>query len=115
MRDIIRLRDRYLRDPFERQIGNLASDFSRLEWLCNHSEDPINCDDLLREIEYFTEWSVEGEGPLQTKETLVDLQVRVAMWRRIWPRLGSQSQFRNAVAREAHAWSQKLLKLRITS
>ena len=111
MRDIARLKERYLQDPFEKQIGNLASDFSRLEWVCRHPKDPLHCDDLFQEVEYFTGWSLGAEGPSKAKEILTDLQMRVATWRLVWPRLGKDPEFRNAVAREAHAWSQKLLKL----
>ena len=109
MRDVARLKEEYLQDSLEKQIGNLASDFLRLEEACRHPKDAVN--DLLQEIEYCIGWSVGTAGPVKTKGILEDLQTRVATWRLVWPRLGKDPQFRNAVAREAHAWSQKLLKL----
>ena len=111
VRDIAQLKERYLQNPFEKQIGNLASDFSRLEEACGSQKTPANCNDLLQEIEYCIGWSMGAEGSIKTKEILADLQMRVATWRLVWPRLGKQPEFRNAVAREAHAWAQKLLKL----
>ena len=39
---------------------------------------------------------------------LVDLQQRLTVWRDVWPRLGTDPQFRAAVAREAHRWAASL-------
>ena len=104
------LKERYLQDPLPTQIGNLASDFSRLEWVCTHPQETDHCEDLFREMKYFTEWMSSG-APLALQEVLADIQIRVAMWDRVWSRLGKEIHFRNAVAREAHTWSVKLLKL----
>ena len=110
MKDIGYLKERYLQDPLKTRIGNLASDFSRLEWLCTHPKESAGCEELFRQMKYFTEWIAEDKTPLDLQETMADIQIRVAMWERVWPRLGKESAFRNAVAREAHAWSNKLLK-----
>ena len=110
MKDANASKARFLKDPLERRIGNLASDFSRLEWLCTHPNESSGLGNLFREMKHFTEW-VAQDAPLDVQETMGDLQVRVAMWDQIWPRLGKTKPFRNAVAREAHTWSNKLLKL----
>ena len=110
MKEIAHLKERYLQDPLKTQIGNLASDFSRLEWLCVHPKEAASCEDLFREMKYFTEW-MSNEAPLNLQEMLGDIQIRLAMWDRVWSRLGGELHFRNAVAREAHTWSHKLLKL----
>jgi len=110
VKDLSSLKERYLRDPVERRIGNLASDFARLEWVCNHPKESDTLSDLLRQMKHITEWVAEGAS-LNIQETMADIQPRLSMWGLIWPRLGHQLQFRNAVAREAHAWSNQLLKL----
>ena len=89
------------------QVGELASRFSELEEACH---TPKKADGLLGEIESFIKESLSAGGSAKTKEILEDLQTRVATWHLVWPRLGGDPQFRNAVAREAHAWAQKLLK-----
>ena len=91
-------------------IETLSSDFSKLEALCARSKSG-EVEPLLKEMARFMERSLAGESSKSIQELLSDLQVRVATWRDVWPRLGKDPQFRNAVARESHAWSQKLLKL----
>ena len=44
------------------------------------------------------------------KTPLADLQQRLTVWRDVWPRLGTDPQFRAAVAREAHRWSAEFLQ-----
>ena len=110
MRDLSSLKERYLRDPFEKRLGNLASDFSRLEWACSHPKESDMLSDLLRQMKHITEW-IAQDAPLSIQEVMADIQPRLSMWSLIWPRLGAQPQFRNAVARESLAWSHKLLKL----
>ncbi len=45
MRDLQRLRERFLRDPLERRLGNLASDLLRLStWLRLRRDDTLTRD-----------------------------------------------------------------------
>ena len=37
-----------------------------------------------------------------------ELQTVLDTWQQVWPRLNSQSEFRQAVAREARRWSERL-------
>ena len=92
-------------------IESLSSDFSRLEQTCNHPKDSSNFNGLFLKMEHLMGSSLDAKSPRNVKEMFEDLRLRVTTWRQVWPRLGKQPEFRNAVAREAHAWSQKLLKL----
>ena len=93
-----------------KEVIDLASHFSRLERMCTHPKEANHLEALFRELKYFTERMADGAS-LELQELLGDIQIRVAMWEHVWPRLGGEGAFRNAVAREAHAWSNKLLKL----
>ena len=96
-------------------VENLSSDFSRLEQACNHPKDSGNFNGLFLKMEHLMESSLDAKSPRAVKEMFEDLRLRVTTWREVWPRLGKDPQFRNAVARESHAWSQKLLRLKVAS
>lgn len=46
--------------------------------------------------------------PTATRALLEDLAHRLQVWSEVWPRLGKDAGFRQAVAREARLWSQKI-------
>jgi hypothetical protein len=78
------LRERYLKDDWHRQLGNLASTLARLG---SHAEDarfdPI-VTDLLREGALMIEWSAPQVPPEQVG-ALAAMQREPVMWRRLWP------------------------------
>ena len=80
MRDIRKMRERYLRDTESVRLGNLASSLLRLNhWLRNHHREDATID-LMREIAWLMEWC----GDLALVE-LADMQREICRWRRIWP------------------------------
>ncbi len=80
MRDLTRMRERYLGDPRPVRLGNLASNFLRLSnWLRNRRGDEAVIE-LMREIAWLLEWS----GDLALVE-LADMQREVCRWRLVWP------------------------------
>jgi hypothetical protein len=80
MKDMKRMRERYLRDERSVRMGNLASSLLRLShWVRMRHRDEVIID-LMREIAWFMEWN----GDLALAE-LVDMQREVCRWRRIWP------------------------------
>lgn len=44
----------------------------------------------------------------ELKQLLTNVQAALTTWHQVWPRLGTQRDFRLAVAREARLWSKKL-------
>jgi hypothetical protein len=80
VKDLKRMRERFIRDPGPIRMGNLASALLRLsKWIqARHSDEAIV--DLMREIASFMEWS----GDLASPE-LADMQREICRWRRIWP------------------------------
>ena len=80
MRDLVRLRERFVRDIPAVRMGNLASDLHRLgQWVRMQRPDGAVID-LMREIAWMMEWS----GESATAE-LADMQREICRWRRIWP------------------------------
>ena len=102
MRNLPKMRDRYLRDPRPVRLGNLASNFLRLSnWLRNRRPDEAVVQ-LMREIAWVLEWS----GDLESKE-LADMQREICRWRLVWP----LDTARSILAFRTHQMSGWLLEL----
>jgi len=80
MRDLKRMRERFIRDESSIRLGNLASNLLRLsKWIqMGHNDEAIV--DLMREIAWLMEWS----GDLASAE-LADMQREICRWRRVQP------------------------------
>ena len=102
--DRAKFRERYLRDEWPRQFGNLASTLTRLG---SHAEDERYDSivaDLLRESALLIEWSAPQAPP----EKVMDLslmQRELLLWRQIWP----TDAARPLLALRAHAMAENLL------
>ncbi len=102
MTDLKRLRERFLRDPLDRRLGNLASDLLRLStWLRIRRDDTLTRE-LIQEIAWMIEWSGE-----HATEELVHVQRELCRWRRIWP----LEPARSLLAFRAQQLSDRLLEL----
>ena len=100
MKDLKRMRERFIRDPSPVRMGNLASDLLRLsKWIqARHNDEAIV--DLMRKIASLMEWS----GDLASPE-LADMQREICRWRRIWP----VEQARSLLAFRALQMSNRIL------
>ncbi len=101
MKDLKRMRERFIRDESSVRMGNLASNLLRLsKWIeKGHNDEAIV--DLMREIAWLMEWS----GDLASPE-LADMQREICRWRRIWP----VEQARNTLALRASQMSNRVLE-----
>jgi hypothetical protein len=100
MKDLKRMRERFIRDRSSVRMGNLASDLLRLsKWIeKGHNDEAIV--DLMREIAWLMEWS----GDLALAE-LADMQREICRWRRAWP----IEQARHILALRASQMSNRIL------
>ena len=99
-------RGQWLRNPPPERLERLATHFARIASCvdANTSDDDVSA--ILEETETFC----EGLAADRSDETqlLRNLKTALGTWRQVWPRLGSQREFRLAVAREAAQWSKRL-------
>lgn len=80
MRDLKRMRERYLRDRGPVRLGNLASNLLRLSnWVRMGDRDEAVID-LMREIAWLMEWNGDQASP-----ELANMQREICRWRRVWP------------------------------
>ena len=61
------------------------------------------------------EASAAREPSSETGRLLANVTMAVQTWQQVWPRLGSQDEFRLAVCREARLWAKRLRALRSAS
>ncbi len=102
MRDLQRMRERYLRDEKPIRLGNMASSLLRLsQWVQRRHRDEAIID-LMREIAWFMEWN----GDLALAE-LADMQREICRWRRVWP----VEQARPILSLRALQMSKRILEL----
>jgi hypothetical protein len=80
MKELKRMRERFLRDGSSVRMGNLASNLLRLsKWIrAGHNDEAVV--DLMRQIAWQMEWS----GDLASAE-LADMQREICRWRCVWP------------------------------
>jgi hypothetical protein len=80
MKELRRMRERFIRDESSVRMGNLASNLLRLsKWIqAGHNDEAIV--NLMRQIAWLMEWS----GDLASAE-LADMQREICRWRRVWP------------------------------
>jgi hypothetical protein len=84
MRDLHKMRERYLRDEWPVRLGNLASNLLRLSnWVYMRQDDQAIID-LMRESAWFIEWTA-GDTPAEILAELANLQRELCAWRRVWP------------------------------
>ena len=101
MKDLKRMRDRFIRDESSVRMGNLASNLLRLsKWIrTGHNDEAIV--ELMREIAWLMEWS----GDLASSE-LADMQREICRWRRVWP----VEQARHILVLRAFQMSNRILE-----
>ena len=102
MRDLKKMRERYVRDESPVRMGNLASSLLRLStWVkLRHSDEAVI--NLMGETAWFMEWC----GDLALAE-LADMQREICRWRRVWP----LEQARPILAFRALQMSHRILEL----
>ena len=100
------LRERHLREPWQRQLGNLASTLARLG---SRSGDPRHdalTTRLLREAAHLIDWSAPHVAPDHLGE-LATAQRELCLWAMVWP----LHEARPLLALRARALSDRLLEL----
>ena len=65
---------------------------------------------MLGESKFLIEWTAT-EAPLNVQASLVELQIHLALWHRIWPRAYSDPKERERLGGLARSWSQDTLML----
>jgi hypothetical protein len=80
MKDVSRLRERFLRDGRDRRLGNIASNLLRVSHWLQMGRAAETVADLMRETASMIEWTGDD-----ATEELVNVHRELCRWRRVWP------------------------------
>ncbi len=89
MKDMEKLRERFLRDPLPRRLGGLAATFGRISSSARKSTDPNIVSNLLDEAKHLIEWTAADTEP-ETAAELVQIQTMITLWQRAWDEVQSK-------------------------
>jgi hypothetical protein len=101
-----KLRERFLRDPLTRRLGELAATFGRISSSARKSTDPAIVANLLDEAKHLIEWTAADTEP-ETAAELVRMQTMITLWQRVWNDASQNPQQRLLLSVQAKDWSDK--------
>lgn len=106
MKDMEKLRERFLQDPLPRRLGGLAATFGRISSSARKSTDPSIVSNLLDEAKHLIEWTAAETEP-ETAAELVQMQTMITLWQRVWNEASQNPKQRLLLSVQAKDWSDK--------
>ena len=110
LKNLEEIRDRYLRDSLPVRLGGISADLARIASFASLEDNWKVVQSLLEESEFFIEWTAP-EASLEEKAFLVELQIQLAFWHRIWTEIYTNSNEREKLSQQASSWSKKVLEM----
>ena len=104
MRDMEKIRERFMRDPLPRRLGGLAATLGRISSSASRSTDPNVVSDLLNEAKHLIEWTATDTEP-ETAAELVHMQTMISLWQRAWDEASQNPKQRILLSVQAKNWS----------
>lgn len=101
-------REKYVRQPMPRRLGNLASNLNRIATYSNGSFSKEGILDLIRESQYFAEWTA-ADASLELTLSLVEMQRQLARWKIHWDKTWDDPARKSQMQSDAKEWSDKLI------
>jgi hypothetical protein len=106
MKDLEKLRERFLRDPLPRRLGGLAATLGRISSSARNSTDPTIVSNLLDEAKHLIEWTAAETEP-ETAAELVRMQTIITLWQDAWTEASQSPKQRTLLSVQAKDWSDK--------
>jgi len=106
MKDMEKLRERFLRDPLPRRLGGLAATLGRISSSARKSTDPNIVSNLLDEAKHLIEWTAAEAEP-ETATELVQMQTMITLWQHAWNEASQNPQQRVLLSVQAKNWADK--------
>lgn len=109
MSNLDEIKDRYLKEPFNRRLGHLASDLMRIAGFLDNAKNRKVVVDILEESKFFIEWAAP-ESPSHIQELFSEMQSRLALWHRHLLMMREDSKEITELAKSARHWSMQLIQ-----
>ncbi|MGH9853894.1 MAG: hypothetical protein ACREBD_28965 [Blastocatellia bacterium] len=103
------LRERFLREPLPKKLGELASALASVKSFSDHPAHREVVETFLSEGAHYLDWSVAEVEPVFRNE-LAELKQLLMEWLKDWQTIWEDVEKRTAVAELAGIWSQKVLE-----
>jgi hypothetical protein len=102
MRDLDKIKQRFMKDNLPIQLGGIAANLARIKSFSKTVDNDDVINDLIEESKFFIEWAAP-KASIKVQEKLVDLQIQLALinFTRDNKRAGEISGM----------WAEKILKL----
>ena len=110
MKDFALIKERYLKEPFERRIAHLGSNIARLSTFIENSKNRKAVEDILNESKFFIEWMAQ-EAPSDVQVLLSEIQCRLALWHRHLLQQKETTNEMEELKKMAKTWSVNLLEI----
>lgn len=110
MKNVSEIKNRYLKDELPVRLGGISADLARIASFASLEDNWKVVQSLLKESEFFIEWTVP-DATLEEKAFLVELQIQLAYWYRIWTEIFTNSNEREKLSQQASFWSKKVLEM----
>lgn len=104
------VRKRYMRDGPPVRLGGLAANLARIQSFSDNPDHGDVVESLVEESAFFIEWTAQ-ELELDTCVALAELQRLLVRWRHTWSMVWANPSLRAEVAKQAGAWSQRVLRM----
>jgi len=102
-------KERFLREPFNRRLGHLASDLMRVSGFLDNIKNRKVVTDILEESKFFIEWAAP-DAPLHIQELFSEIQSRLALWHRHLLMAKEDPKEIEELAKNTKRWSAQLVQ-----
>ena len=109
MKNLNDIKTRFLKDPFNIKIGNLAAGLARLSSFSKNPKNREAVRDILEESKFFIEWIAPG-APLEVQTLLSEIQPKLALWQFHLVHEKKDPEEMNELRKMAKSWSAHLIK-----
>ena len=106
MRNLEVIKKRYLQDDLPVRLGGIAANLARIASCAARADDWRAVQSMLGESKFLIEWTA-AEAPSNVQALLAELQIHLALWHRVWPRVHSDPIERERLGGLARSWSQE--------
>ncbi len=105
------LKTRYLQSDRTSQLESITLNLARIQTLASNVEESSVARHLVRESQFFIEWTVPTIDlvlDIEIATELVDLQRQLSDWKLDWERLWANEADRLTLAQTAQQWCDRL-------
>ena len=107
--NINRIKERYLKESFNKKVGHLASDLARISSFIENSSNKRAILGILAESRFFIEWAAP-EATLEIQAFFCEMQTKIALWH--YQLLQRKKGLSDLIQlKEIKAWSSRLIEI----